>query len=407
MPKTPPQQSLDLHNAARAETGVHNLTWNATIAAYARNYVNRRNNDCILYFSGGPYNENLFTMSGKIYSSTAFSVWLSEKENYDPKNNTCIEALLPPSISPNPQVVRPNSDSLGKREKIILGASIIAGSTMIIVGLGITLLVLRRNKRRIERFDVPLGDEFLDGIGPKRYSYQESATATCNFKVKNKLGYGGSGQVYEGFLSDLNSFVVVKKISRNYGQGIKQFVAEIKFISQLRHRHTVNLIGWCHDRELIPVYEFLCNGSQDSHLFKEKSLLTWEVRNQAESLIIVGLWCAHPDPNLSLSIGQAMQGSKINIPPTKNNGTQIGGISLHRKEEAAGRRRTATMNDLDGIEVCRKKMNNSPTKLRDEPLTVATKLRDEQSLPEEDEQLVNESLWWRSPVALQNPATHR
>ncbi|TXG54056.1 hypothetical protein EZV62_019312 [Acer yangbiense] len=403
-----------------------------------------------------------------------------------PPNTT----LLPPSISPNPQVVRPNSNSLGKREKIILGASIIAGSTMIIVGLGITLLIFRRNKRRSERFDVPLGDEFLDGIGPKRYSYQELATATCNIEEKNKLEHGGSGQVYKGFLSDLNSFIAVKKITRNSGQGIKQFVAEIKIISQLRHRHTINLIGCCYDRELILVYEFLCNGSLDSHLFKEKSLLTWEVRYKIAQHVALAILYLHEEGDhcilhrdmikssnimldskfnakvgdfglarlvdhgkgshttvlggtlgfmasecyysrtnkaskksdifsfgitaLEIACGRKaietrageFKGSKINIPPTKNNGTQIGGVSLHRKEKAAERRRTATMNDLDGVEVCRKKTNNSPMKLQDESLAVATKLRDEPSLPEEDEQLADESLRWRSPVALRSLATH-
>ncbi|KAK8675137.1 hypothetical protein V6N13_033207 [Hibiscus sabdariffa] len=50
-------------------------------------------------------------------------------------------------------------------------------------------------------------------------------------------------------------------------------------ISRLRHKNLVKLTGWCHDRgELLLVYEFMPNGSLDTHLFKGKSLLTWETR---------------------------------------------------------------------------------------------------------------------------------
>ena len=52
------------------------------------------------------------------------------------------------------------------------------------------------------------------------------------------------------------------------------------------------LIGWCHERsrELLLVYEFMPNGSLDSHLYGEGILLTWErrykiVRNLALALL--------------------------------------------------------------------------------------------------------------------------
>ncbi|KAK1571895.1 hypothetical protein Q3G72_024552 [Acer saccharum] len=55
----------------------------------------------------------------------------------------------------------------------------------------------------------------------------------------------------------------------------------------------------------------------------------------------------------------------------------------------------------------KKKTNSSSTKLRDKPLAVATKLQDERSLSEENEQLADDSLLSRSPVALRSPATRR
>ncbi|KAK2639756.1 hypothetical protein Ddye_027551 [Dipteronia dyeriana] len=115
-------------------------------------------------------------------------------------------------------------------------------------------------------------------MGPKKFSYDELAIATDNFGEKNKLGEGGFGAVYKGFLRDLNTFVAVKKVSRKSKQGSKEYATEVKIISRLRHKNTVKLMGWCHEKELILVYEFMPNGSLDFHLFKGKSLLTWDVR---------------------------------------------------------------------------------------------------------------------------------
>ncbi|EOX91874.1 Concanavalin A-like lectin protein kinase family protein [Theobroma cacao] len=95
---------------------------------------------------------------------------------------------------------------------------------------------------------------------------------------QRKLGEGGFGAVYRGYLPDLDMVVAVKRISRRSKQGKKEYVTEVKVISQLRHRNLVQLIGWCHDRsELILVYEFMPNGSLDFHLFGQKFPLSWPV----------------------------------------------------------------------------------------------------------------------------------
>jgi serine/threonine protein kinase len=75
--------------------------------------------------------------------------------------------------------------------------------------------------------------------------------------------------------------IAVKKISRSSRQGKKEYITEVKTISQLRHRNLVQLIGWCHDKdEFMVVYEFMSNGSLDSHLFGKRKMnpLSWVVR---------------------------------------------------------------------------------------------------------------------------------
>ncbi|TVU49210.1 hypothetical protein EJB05_00508, partial [Eragrostis curvula] len=47
----------------------------------------------------------------------------------------------------------------------------------------------------------------------------------------------------------------------------KEYAAEVRIISRLRHRNLVRLIGWCHGGgELLLVYELMPNGSLDTHL---------------------------------------------------------------------------------------------------------------------------------------------
>ncbi|XP_059650541.1 L-type lectin-domain containing receptor kinase IX.1-like [Cornus florida] len=129
-------------------------------------------------------------------------------------------------------------------------------------------------------FDVAIDDEFDKGAGPKRFTFRELSRATSNFAEEGKLGEGGFGGVYKGLLSDTSTEVAVKRFSRGSKQGKKEYVSEVKIISRLRHRNLVQLIGWCHEQgEFLLVYEFMPNGSLDSHLFggKEASLI-WNLR---------------------------------------------------------------------------------------------------------------------------------
>ncbi|KAJ8637535.1 hypothetical protein MRB53_011802 [Persea americana] len=152
-------------------------------------------------------------------------------------------------------------------------------------GLGGLLLFglkKKRDRRRKEEgvaFDVEMDDEFEKGTGPKRFSYKELLLATRNFSEDGKLGEGGFGGVYKGFVGEMNLDVAVKRVSRGSKQGKKEYVSEVKTISRLRHRNLVQLLGWCHEHgELLLIYELMPNGSLDSHLFHEKRLLGWAVR---------------------------------------------------------------------------------------------------------------------------------
>ena len=165
------------------------------------------------------------------------------------------------------------------KKRLVIGLSIGAG--VLIVGQGLAWLVMLKLMRRCKEdgLDASMDNEFERGAGPKKFSYDELVRATNNFAEEQKLGEGGFGAVYKGFIGDLEDYVAVKKVSRGSKQGLKEYASEVKIISQLRHRNLVQLKGWCHKKkDLLLIYEFMPNGSLDSHLFGGKSLLTWAAR---------------------------------------------------------------------------------------------------------------------------------
>ena len=85
-----PRDFLNAHNQARAEVGVGPLVWDETVAAYARNYANKRWGDCSLIHSGGPYGENLAWGSRDLSAAAAVRMWVAEKSIYDYSSNKCI-----------------------------------------------------------------------------------------------------------------------------------------------------------------------------------------------------------------------------------------------------------------------------------------------------------------------------
>ncbi|KAK4254167.1 hypothetical protein QN277_009582 [Acacia crassicarpa] len=184
----------------------------------------------------------------------------------------------------------------------------------LLVCVGVVWFVLRRRREHGETY-VNMNDEGLEShnrsdernvemsfvnmnvTGPRSYSYAELENAANGFDNEHKLGQGGFGGVYRGFLSDLNSDVAIKRISEGaYEHGKKAFEAEVTIISQLSHRNLVKLIGWCHERkELLLVYEYMPNRSLDYHLFEGEGLLTWPIRFQIAQGLAAALRYLHEE----------------------------------------------------------------------------------------------------------------
>ncbi|XP_074318378.1 L-type lectin-domain containing receptor kinase IX.1-like [Silene latifolia] len=139
--------------------------------------------------------------------------------------------------------------------------------------------------------------DFEKGTGPRRFTYQELCRATNNFAAVWKLGEGGFGGVYYGFLDDPSREIAVKRISSGFKQGKKEYVSEVKVISRVRHRNLVQLLGWSHDRgEFLLVYEFMPKGSLDYHLYGSVQVaLPWTVRYKVAHGLALALLYLHEE----------------------------------------------------------------------------------------------------------------
>jgi serine/threonine protein kinase len=170
----------------------------------------------------------------------------------------------------------------GTKIGLVIGLSV-GGAVVLICVIGLVCFVKwkLRNKymKDVLHSDLAMDSDFERSSLPKKFTFEELARATNNFAKEHKIGEGGFGGVYKGFIKDLKTHVAIKKVSKESNQGVKEYASEVKVISQLRHKNLVQLFGWCHrQNDLLLVYEFVQNGSLDSYLFKGKGLLTWKVR---------------------------------------------------------------------------------------------------------------------------------
>ncbi|CAI9113183.1 OLC1v1013748C1 [Oldenlandia corymbosa var. corymbosa] len=229
-------------------------------------------------FSGatGRYFETHNIKSWGFYSS------LPESMNLEPASSPSPEDAEPPPtpVVQERRIAGVNSGKLNKNIEIGMIASLVA-LIFLLALLGYEYWKKRTKEAKPAELelDITMDTEFEKGSGARKFSYSELTRATKSFSEDEKLGEGGFGSVYRGFLKDMNSFVAVKRVSRDSNQGLKEYASEVTIINRLRHRNLVQLIGWCHEKgNLLLVYEFMPNGSLDCHLFKDRTLLSWETR---------------------------------------------------------------------------------------------------------------------------------
>ncbi|GFZ03183.1 S-locus lectin protein kinase family protein [Actinidia rufa] len=173
---------------------------------------------------------------------------------------------------------------------------------------GTSQVILLNNlegKTRMQRMEEGLDDKGEDDDDGGEMHYFNLTTiqiATNNFSDANKLGEGGFGPVYKGKLPD-GKAIAVKRLSKNSGQGLEEFKAEVKFIVKLQYNNLVRLIGCCTkgDEKLL-VYEYMANTSLDAFLFDATKCveLDWAKRANIINGTARGLLYLHEDSRLKI-----------------------------------------------------------------------------------------------------------
>ncbi|PKU75495.1 putative receptor-like protein kinase [Dendrobium catenatum] len=171
------------------------------------------------------------------------------------------------------------------------------------------------------------------------FELAELRSATNDFNRTLKIGEGGFGSVYKGFIKPLDEksgriTVAVKTLNQRSlqvggylnisgeksivlamegkkgivrrGSGHKQWLAEVQFLGVLEHPNLVKLIGYCSDEDergiqRLLVYEYMPNKSLEYHLFNRAAPpLPWNVRLKIALGAAEGLAFLHEGLELQL-----------------------------------------------------------------------------------------------------------
>jgi len=132
----------------------------------------------------------------------------------------------------------------------------------------------------------------------RKYMIEEIEVATENFSGKRKIGEGGYGPVYKGYLD--HTPAAIKVLRPDAAQGRSQFQQEVEILSCIRHPNMVLLLGACPEYGCL-VYEYMANGSLEDRLFRRGNTppIPWQHRFRIAAEIGTGLLFLHqtkPEP---------------------------------------------------------------------------------------------------------------
>ncbi|KAF7822394.1 receptor-like protein kinase FERONIA [Senna tora] len=218
------------------------------------------------------------------YASIYFDVLLNGIEIFKLSESNGNLAVLNPKPgleprSPPPSVEKSSSETKTTMIGIVVGAA----SALIVVLSVLAFIIFRRRYFRAEsghyKSSKSKGSSLPSDLC-RCFSITEIKAATNNFDDLLKIGVGGFGNVYKGYIDNHTVPVAIKRLKPGSQQGAHEFQTEIEMLSQLRHLHLVSLIGYCNDgNEMILVYEFMARGTLRDHLYdSDNQPLSWKQR---------------------------------------------------------------------------------------------------------------------------------
>ncbi|XP_051128444.1 cysteine-rich receptor-like protein kinase 44 [Andrographis paniculata] len=282
----------------KAAAGTRNLSDSNTLSVLLQ---------CLPTLSSPECSECLLRVIGRLYPSTQGTRMLSPScilryELYSFYNDTRLQELnvLPRPLPPPPG--GGNEDyNRGKKNdnttKIIV-AVVVPIAVLLVLAACVVFYLRRRMKKRLSK--IPESADEISTVESLQYDFLQISAATNGFAEANKLGEGGFGAVYKGILSNGRE-IAVKRLSRESGQGDKEFKNEVLLVARLQHRNLVRLLGFSlRGTERLLIYEYVPNSSLDKFIFDpdKSSLLDWEARFKIIGGVAKGLLYLHEDSRL-------------------------------------------------------------------------------------------------------------
>ncbi|CBI36565.3 unnamed protein product, partial [Vitis vinifera] len=173
-----------------------------------------------------------------------------------------------------------------KDHKIVILIIILISSILFLlfVFVGLYFLLCRRVRfRKHKSRETSCEDLFAIWGHDGEMLYEDIIKVTEEFNSKYCIGGGGYGTVYKAELPT-GRVVAVKKLHPQQDGGmadLKAFTAEIRALTEMRHRNIVKLYGFCsHAEHTFLIYEFMEKGSLRHVLSNEEEALEldWSMR---------------------------------------------------------------------------------------------------------------------------------
>ncbi|XP_066380833.1 wall-associated receptor kinase 2-like [Miscanthus floridulus] len=177
-----------------------------------------------------------------------------------------------------------------------LAAKIVTGAIggLFIIAIVVFIFLLGKEKRKMKEFFRKNGGPLIEKVNKiKLYKKEELEPI---LKTSNRIGQGGFGEVYMGYIRDEIRPVAVKK-PRIDVKLANQFANEVIIQSRVLHKNIVNLIGCCLEVDVpILVYEYVPNGSLDKILHESNGMpLDLDLRLQIAAQSAKGLAYMHSE----------------------------------------------------------------------------------------------------------------
>jgi len=165
---------------------------------------------------------------------------------------------------------------------------------LFIIAVAVFASLLAKEKRKMKDYFRKNGGPIIEEVNKIKLFKKKELEQTL--KSSNRIGQGGFGEVYKGYLRDGTQPVAVKKPKIDVKLA-GQFANEVIIQSRVLHKNIVKLIGCCLEVDVpILVYEYVPNGSLDRILHDSNRVpLNLDLRLQIAAQSAKGLAYMHSE----------------------------------------------------------------------------------------------------------------